>query len=1007
MTIIDEYLKYQLKYEEIYGSKTIVLFQNGSFFEIFGIDNDNEKIGYPQEISEILNIILTRKNKSIKENNIKNPLMCGFQKDSVDKYVKVLLNNDYTIIIVEQVSEPPYPKREVTQILSPTTYLESVSPESNYLACIYIEEEEINSKLYIGLSSIELTTGKCNVYETYSSSTDINKPLDEAFRFIKSYNPREIIMIKNVNKLSLITNDFLINFLELHNTIVHYRDSDSIPKSTYKISYQENFLSSIYHKKQTILNAIEYIDLEMYPIALTSFILLLKFAFEHNDTIIQKIEKPFIWKEPEQLIMDYNAINQLNIVSYNLNSANSRCKYDSLLSVLINTSTTLGTRLLKETLLEPITNYEKLQKKYDQISCLKENSSYKHIEKYLKQILDIERLHRKLNLSKLQPYEFASLITSYNVIFDLIEYIIKNFENTSLYELLPSVEYLNEFKIYREKLHAYFNIDELEGTNFSNSITNCIFNCKNENENENENDYDYESFKEIEKIKNEIDNCNKFLNDTQDRLINILNIPNSIKLEKNDKEGYFLSITSKRFELLKKIIKEKNILDINDCRGVGNKDDDEYNFEVKSTTTSKKIRTSKMIIVCEKLDILLENFNRIIRETYYKILEDFSNSYSQMFIKISNFVANLDVIKSNAKTATLNGYCKPEIIYKNKEEEEKEKENYSNSSKLYAKKLRHPLGEKLLVDEEYVPNDVKLDEKTRGLLVYGLNSSGKSNLMKAVGCNLIMAQAGMFVACEEFKYIPFDRIITRISGNDNIFKGQSSFAVEMSELRSILCRSTPKTLVLGDEICHGTEQTSGLAIVSASVIELSKKNVNFIFATHLHNLAYMDRIKKLENVKHCHFQVTYDKSVNKILYNRTLAEGNGSSIYGLEVASMSLNKEFIDLAKEIRREILNEDSNILTTKSSKYNANYFKKTYCEICKDKKAIDVHHIKYQCTADENGLIDGRFHKNEEYNLTSLCKECHQDVHKDLIKIEGYKMGSQGKELVYEKASNCLIV
>ena len=129
----------------------------------------------------------------------------------------------------------------------------------------------------------------------------------------------------------------------------------------------------------------------------------------------------------------------------------------------------------------------------------------------------------------------------------------------------------------------------------------------------------------------------------------------------------------------------------------------------------------------------------------------------------------------------LNGYCKPKIL-----------KDTNKGSKISSKELRHPLGEKLISSEEYIPNDVKLDVKESGLLVYGINSSGKSNLMKAVGCNLIMAQAGMYVACKSFKYIPFERIMTRIRGNDNIFKGQSSFAVEMAELRSILKRSNKK-----------------------------------------------------------------------------------------------------------------------------------------------------------------------------------------------------------------------
>ena len=136
---------------------------------------------------------------------------------------------------------------------------------------------------------------------------------------------------------------------------------------------------------------------------------------------------------------------------------------------------------------------------------------------------------------------------------------------------------------------------------------------------------------------------------------------------------------------------------------------------------------------------------------------------------------------------------------------------------------------------------------------------GKSSYMKSIGLNIIMAQAGMYVAAEEFDYYPYDFIFTRISGNDNIFKNQSSFAVEMHELRNILKRTNHRSLILGDELCRGTESVSGKAIVAAGVCKLREYDSQFNFATHLHGLSEIPEVKALSQVKAYHLAVVYDR----------------------------------------------------------------------------------------------------------------------------------------------------
>jgi DNA mismatch repair protein MutS len=266
-----------------------------------------------------------------------------------------------------------------------------------------------------------------------------------------------------------------------------------------------------------------------------------------------------------------------------------------------------------------------------------------------------------------------------------------------------------------------------------------------------------------------------------------------------------------------------------------------------------------------------------------------------------------------------------------------------------------------------------------------------------------MAQCGMFVPATEFTFYPFKSIMTRIIGNDNLFKGLSSFAVEMSELRGIIQRANKNTLVLGDEICHGTETISALAIVAASIITLLNKNVVFLFATHLHHLSKMQEInKESSKLGMFHLKVIYDEKTDTLIYDRNLEKGSGSNLYGLEVAkAMHFDNSFMELANNIRKD-LTDFQPLLSNKKSQYNADLILDN-CKIpeCK-RQANDTHHIKFQCNANDKGFND-HVQKNHKSNLIPLCKPCHQMVHSGLLIINGYKSTANGPLLDYKFKSN----
>lgn len=167
-TITHEYLHYHNKYSKIYGKdSTIVLICVGAFLEMYSLLTHGPDL---DKICDVLNLIRTRKDKS-KEISFKNPFMCGFNKVSMDKYIKLLVENNYTVVVIDQITDPPNPKRGLTGIYSAGTYIDTQSIYSNYTMCLYIEQEPQSTSNFltcIGLSTIDVSTGLCSVYETYS-----------------------------------------------------------------------------------------------------------------------------------------------------------------------------------------------------------------------------------------------------------------------------------------------------------------------------------------------------------------------------------------------------------------------------------------------------------------------------------------------------------------------------------------------------------------------------------------------------------------------------------------------------------------------------------------------------------------------------------------------------------------------------------------------------------------------------------------------------------------------
>jgi DNA mismatch repair protein MutS len=219
----------------------------------------------------------------------------------------------------------------------------------------------------------------------------------------------------------------------------------------------------------------------------------------------------------------------------------------------------------------------------------------------------------------------------------------------------------------------------------------------------------------------------------------------------------------------------------------------------------------------------------------------------------------------------------------------------------------------------------------------------------------------------------------------------------MSELRSILLRANSKSLILGDELCSGTENTSALCIVAAGLKTLSDIKSSFIFTSHLHQLMDISTVKEIKNLQIFHLKIIYDKINDILIYDRKLEKGSGPPIYGLEVCkAMGLSKKFISLARSVQLETTGSDKNLLINKNSNYNKDIFMDK-CAICNE-QSEHTHHIKEQNISDENHIIDYH-HKNIKHNLVPLCEKCHHKTHNENLRIYGYHQTNEGIKLNYE--------
>ena len=889
--IYDEYAQYTAKYKAEFGPRTLVLIEIGSFWEIY--DAGNGTGANMKDIADVLNIQVSKKNKNIAAVDRTNPYMAGFPSLALDKFLPVLINKGYTVVMVGQVTPPPNPKRAVVKIASPGTFINDADSKSNWIATIYYDESGVG----IGVGLVDLATGKTEAFEAYAADKEL--VIEKIMAF---YSPCQVVTF-GAGQGPLVANPTLDMGL-------------AYDKQVHSVSFQNELLSKCF-SNDSMLSSIEYCDLEQKPLATVAFTMMLCFCKKHNDRITHMLVKPG----------DGIASNMhFDLVG---NSA-SQIDLGGIEKLLNGCATAIGRRYFKHRLFNPFCIKTSIEESWNTIELAMANKDTlsKTCRILDTHVYDVEKLFRKCVLKI----------------------------GCTLDHLIMFYSSVKAMMDLGHKVH-----DELN-TLFQDAIDDAN-----------------EQFKQGFWPKlDAAAQAQKAAIQAEDTLVETWQKKVSpgwqLKLEKSSDAAFF-AITSKRWkENQNDAFKEFRVLH----NGTNN---------IKITCTAMEDIFRKRILA----DAMLSAATTEAIGAFCDMICEYKHHVDDLV----DTIAQTDFVNTCAKNALHMGHVRPKFAGADASK--------SSSATLFdAQGLRHPLME-TLINVPYVPNDIKLSGSDP-CLIYGLNAAGKSSLLKAIGIAAIMSHAGMFVACKSLTLgcEPYNSLFCRISKNDDMYSGKSTFMVEMSELRAIMKSATRQSLVLADELCAGTETKSALAIVASACRVLGERGVAFAFTTHLHELTY-DGLVPENLVNIWHLDVYFDQALDALVYNRKLKPGQGSQIYGLEVCkSLDMDPEFIKLAFDIRNKCA---AHKLLPQPTRYNASVHVNTRCGACSclisTAGGKEVHHIAPQHLANAEGLIgDGGLKKHSPGNLVTLCTKCHDLVHSGEINIIGHVSTSKGRKLKIDR-------
>lgn len=792
--LMKQYNSIKAKYPD-----ALLLFRVGDFYETFGED--------ARKTANILGIVLTKR-----ANGAASYVdLAGFPHHALDTYLPKLVKAGQRVAICDQLEDPKLAKkivkRGITEVVTPgLSYNEKVldHKKNNFLASLHLGEKNT------GVSFLDISTGE--FYATEGNNEYIGK-------LLQSFNPSELILERS--KKSKFTELFGDNFF-----------THTFEDWVFTDEFSTELL--LKHFETTSLKGFGIEDLDYAIVAAGAA---LHYLAETQHDKVKHITKISRIEEENYVWLDRFTIRNLELTT----SPNE--KATTLLDVLDNTISPMGSRLLKRWIVFPLKNKQPIEERLNIVEYLIKNRELREfLAQKMELIGDLERLISRVAVGKINPREVVQLKRALYAIEEIKHTCAASKENA----LKKIAEQLNHCEQIRSRIEQEITTEPPATVSKGNVFNEGVDN-------------------DLDELRDILVSGKDYIKQIKDREIEKTGIP-SLKINYNNVFGYYLEVTNTHKNKVPDTWHRKQTL-VNSERYIT---EELKEYEEKILGAEEKILTIETRLF-DELAIALTDYIRPIQLN-------------------ASLLARLDCLMSFAETSIKNCYTRPLL-----------KEDYI----IDIKQGRHAVIEQELpIDEQYIANDVFIDDQTQQILIItGPNMSGKSALLRQTALITLMAQMGCYVPAKSAEIGLVDKIFTRVGASDNISSGESTFMVEMNETASILNNISNRSLILLDEIGRGTSTYDGISIAWA-IAEFLHEHPLFrpktLFATHYHELNEMS--KTMQRIKN--YNVSVKEIRNKVIFLRKLVKGGSEHSFGIHVAKMAgIPNIVIDRANEILRSL--------------------------------------------------------------------------------------------------------
>ncbi len=785
-------------------SDHILFFRLGDFYEMFFDD--------AIRASRMLELTLTGRDCGLEE----RAPMCGVPYHSAETYIKKLVELGVKVAVCEQVSDPKSSKgiveRKIIRIMTPGTLTESAllqDSKNNYIASIFAAENSC------AISVVDISTGEVIVIRKTEKNLE-NGVINELSR----YNPVEILFNQKFLDYKNVC-DFIKNKLSASAELL---DDDKFDCVLQKNVILSQFNAEDYDEIGIVENSVEASSLS----AVFFYISDTQKALVGRFTEITKLNDDVFME------LDLSARKNLELTE----TIRSKEKKGSLFGVLDQTKTSMGKRLLKSYIEQPLIKLNVITKRLDAVENLCEKSLLQQeLSLLLANVYDIERLMTRVIYKTANPRDLKQLsVTALKL--PEIKSTLENFDAKLLVELNEKIDTLSDISNLIENAI----VDEPPVSFKDGGVIKDGFNEK------------------LDHFRDVIGNGKNIIEKIAEREREATGIKN-IKISYNRVFGYYIEVTKSYYDLVPDHYIRKQTL--SNC--------ERFITEELKLAENEILQANESILELES-DIFIEVRNYVAK-------------YLVAVQSTASAIAALDVLQTFAYVSMKNEYTKPEMAI---------------DGVIDIKDGRHPVVESIFTEKIYVPNDTYLDlNYNRMSIITGPNMSGKSTFMRQVALITLMAQIGCFVPAKYAKISIVDKIFTRVGASDDLTSGQSTFMVEMNEVAEILKNATKNSLVILDEVGRGTSTFDGISIATSVAEYISNKKIlgcKTLFATHYHELISLE--EKFEGINN--FSVAVKKIGEDIRFLHKIVRGGIDDSYGIEVAKLAgLPAKTLKRAKEI------------------------------------------------------------------------------------------------------------